>query len=421
MINAASNNSLRSSISSTRSDRSSKAKTNFIERNILNVKAAKKSDTESNLVQINCLNDPKPNSSTQSSIEIFEEIETIETNDPNFLPQGDQFEAFDDQLNISRSEFFDRNKIRSQFSQKFSNQKKREIVPTLIDSGFSQASDSSNLETFTSQFQLDLDSKLNSVMKQLEALKTYEEILVPKILEKKRFETNSEMEPDRLKHLEQVQDNQFRLISQLIDKLRPLNTTELNISNEPRVKSIQFNDKIEVFEPKKRSKSRSRSKSKTDKVIKGSSSCEVCVRDKSKSKSPVKVRSPSKKEKKFLQELIDIETDQPAPKSPNASLTKTEDKPSLFDEYLRRKNSDDLSDILKQSNELLSKLEHQEEINQRIKEEYSRQTKTSMFADIKQVLKKVEESKQKIDCLVDELNRKKKSKIIDLYTIDLNE
>lgn len=411
MIKADSNYSLRSSISSTRSDRSTKAKTNFIERNILNVKAAKKTDTEPNLVQINCLNDSKANPSTQSSIEIYEEIETIETNNPNFLPQGDQFEAFDDQVNISRSEFFDRNKIRSQFSQKFSNLKKREIVPTLIDSGFSQTSDSTNLETFTSQFQFDLDSKLNSVMKQLEALKSYEEVLVPKILEKK-FESNSEMESDRLKHLEQVQDNQFRLISQLIDKLKPLNMTDLSIAKEPRVKSIQFNDKVEVHEPTKRPKSRSRSKSKNEKTIRGSSSCEVCVRNKSRSKSPVKARS---KEKKFLQELIET-----VPPVADVSFTKTEDKPSFFDEYLR-KNSHDLSDILKQSNELLSKLERQEEMNQRLKEEYSRQTKTSMFADIKQVLKKVEASKQKIDCLVDELNRKKKSKIIDLYTIDLNE
>lgn len=416
MIKAASHNSLRSSVSSTQSDRSVKSKTNFIERNILNVKNSKKPHTESDLIQINCLNEIKPNSSPQSSIELYEEIETIEHIDPGFLPQGDQNEVLDDQVNISKSEFFDRNKIRTEFSQKFSNIKKREIVPTLIDSGFSQTSDLSNLETLTNHFQSDLDSKLNSIKNQLEALKSYEDILVPKLLEKK-LESSSEIESDRLRHLEIFQENQFKLMSQLIDKLRPLNNTDLSVTAEPKVKSIQFSDTVEVLEPKKRVKSRSksRSKSRNEKPKIGSSSCEVCVRDSSRSRSPVKSKSPLKKEKKFLQELIET-----VPKSPDTSFVKNEEKPSLFDEYLDRKNSENLSDILKQSNELLSQLERQEEINRRFKEEYSRKSKTSMFADIKEVLKKVETSKQKIDCLVDELNRKKKSKVLDLYNLDLD-
>ncbi|CAF0840022.1 unnamed protein product [Brachionus calyciflorus] len=398
------NPSLHSSISSTKSDKLPKKKINFIEKNKQNLSNKKLNNEDVDVIQINCLNDlntitrsrdTNPSPISSSSIEIFEQIETIETNDPSYLIQGGQNFEIDDNVYISSNNHYDKSKIRSEFSKIL---KKREITPNIIET--TTSSIDSGLETMTLKAQSDLDLKLNSVMKQLEVLKLYEQNIVPKLLEK-RLESN-EFDSSRIKHIEQVQENQFKLMSQLIEKIKPFNSS-LNNIEEPRVKTIQFNDKIEVMETSRKStKSRSRSRGSRKK----DNSCEVCIR---RSKSP-----PVKKEKQFLQELIET-----LPKSPNCSFKEDDllkEKVNYFDDYLTRKNTENLSEILKQSNELLSELERQEEIkSNRVKEEMVKKAnKPSMFSDIKDILKKVEISKNKIDTFMNEIDRKKNTKMFYL-------
>ena len=250
-------------------------------------------------------------------------------------------------MNIVKHDEEDKSKVRSQFMQRFgnaANTKKKQVIPNLVessesplantlDSAFSyaprrmqqdeltQASIAASLaavNVVTQPFvrmQTDLESKIETVLKELEMLRQSDEKIGSKL---KKKSSDEDVEESRVKYLESLQEKQFELMSQLISAIGRDKTNEpaeskvekkkfqivepaindgqlasgfksecLSIKKKAKTKQQRQNSQTSKLETKSGSRSRSKNKS-------GGSNGRSKSRNKSSSRSPSRSRSRSR-------------------------------------------------------------------------------------------------------------------------------
>jgi hypothetical protein len=197
------------------------------------------------------------------------------------LEQGDQYEQTSilidverDEVNIVKHSEEDKSKVRSEFMQRFgnaANTKKKQVIPNLVESSESpplastldsalsyaprrmqqdeltQASIAASLaavNVVTQPFvrmQTDLESKIETVLKELEMLRQSDEKIGSRL---KKKASDEDGEESRVKYLESLQEKQFELMSQLISAIGRDKTNEAAAATEGKAQK-----KFQIVEP----------------------------------------------------------------------------------------------------------------------------------------------------------------------------
>lgn len=309
----------------------------------------------------------------------------------------------EEEINITHYDSTEKSKVRSQFMQRFA---KRQITPQVIPQNIELEQNNVNEE------QANLEERLNLVMEQLDELKK----------EKLKSHTNDERRDleerinnlidVKLKYIEKLQENQFKLMSQLITNAVGPQQSKAQYDKYARSPSP---NKSSPVKNKQRKKTRSRSKEQYTQArslspIKyepsyGCLQCEL---------NQVCKKHEQVKEKKsdFLKELLDLSSpvknrnrsnetlnQSPQRQTSSVKLTSTINDNSndlLFDKYLTQTQQlEDLIKAHKQKEDEINKLNLKEKSV--LKQTLKSSPQKGLFSDFDEVLKEIENSKSMLE------------------------